>query len=289
MPSETTGGDPRRGSKRRPTAREVKLDAIHDQLTKSVAALVTGNDWRRALEFAARFRSRSFNNTVLIYVHQNAAYQAGLVPEPMPTYAAEFKQWLSEPSGDKGTVRIRDPRSGHWPFRQLDPGEPRVVATAGPWRATQVGRNGLGAAGRATPGARLGQLPDRLRRDPGANRCRPCSKARHPTACGTGWPHKSRYADSRLSGFQTRLRSAARTGSAALSAGDHPQTHPAIAVVHVSILFNRHHGSRRISAPIRLHDVFRLHIWIHKAKSKRPSPNGRGPLTCDDIGSGGRI
>ena len=56
----------------------MKLDAIHDQLTKSVAALVTGDDWRRALEFAARFRSRSFNNTVLIYVHQNAAYQAGL-------------------------------------------------------------------------------------------------------------------------------------------------------------------------------------------------------------------
>jgi hypothetical protein len=76
---------------------------------------------------------------------------------------------------------------------------------------------------------------------------------------------------------------------AALSAGDRPQTHPAIAVVHVSILLNRHHGSRRISAPMRLHDVFRLHIWLHKANSKRPSPNGKGPLTCDDAGSGGRI
>ena len=76
-------------------ARETKLDAIHDQLTKSVATLVTGDDWRRALEFAARFRSRSFNNTMLIYVQHYAAYQAGRVPEPMPTYVAGFKQWLS--------------------------------------------------------------------------------------------------------------------------------------------------------------------------------------------------
>jgi len=76
-------------------AREAKLDAIHDQLTKSVAALVTGDDWRRALEFAARFRSRSFNHTMLIYVQHYAAYQAGRVPEPTPTYVAGFKQWLS--------------------------------------------------------------------------------------------------------------------------------------------------------------------------------------------------
>ena len=76
-------------------AREAKLDAIHDQLAKSVAALVTGDDWRRALEFAARFRSRSFNNTMLIYVQHYASYQAGRVPEPMPTYVAGFKQWLS--------------------------------------------------------------------------------------------------------------------------------------------------------------------------------------------------
>ena len=75
-------------------AREGKLDAIHDQLTKSVAALVTGDDWRRALEFAARFRSRSFNNTMLIYVQHYAAHQAGRVPESTPTYVAGFKQWL---------------------------------------------------------------------------------------------------------------------------------------------------------------------------------------------------
>jgi hypothetical protein len=76
-------------------AREEKLKALHQKLTESVGALVTGDDWKRALEFAARFRSRSFNNTMLIYIQHHAAYQQGRVPEPMPTYVAGFKQWLS--------------------------------------------------------------------------------------------------------------------------------------------------------------------------------------------------
>jgi antirestriction protein ArdC len=76
-------------------AREAKLDALHQKLTQSVEALVTGEDWKRALEFAARFRSRSFNNTMLIYVQHYAAFGQGRVPEPMPTYVAGFRQWLS--------------------------------------------------------------------------------------------------------------------------------------------------------------------------------------------------
>ena len=63
-------------------AREAKLEALQQQLTASVGELVTGEDWKRALEFAARFRSRSFNNTMLIYVQHHAAYQQGRVPEP---------------------------------------------------------------------------------------------------------------------------------------------------------------------------------------------------------------
>lgn len=76
-------------------AREEKLEALQLKLTESVGALVTGEDWKRALEFAARFRSRSFNNTMLIYVQHYAAFEQGRVPEPMPTYVAGFKQWLS--------------------------------------------------------------------------------------------------------------------------------------------------------------------------------------------------
>lgn len=78
-----------------PTAREAKLEALQHQLSESVAALVTGEDWKRALTFAAQFRSRSFNNTMLIYVQHYAAYNEGRVPEPTPTYVAGFHQWRS--------------------------------------------------------------------------------------------------------------------------------------------------------------------------------------------------
>lgn len=77
------------------TAREEKLEALHRRLASSVEALVSGEDWHRALEFAARFRSRSFNNTMLIYSQHQAAYEAGRVTTPMPTYVAGFRQWLT--------------------------------------------------------------------------------------------------------------------------------------------------------------------------------------------------
>ena len=40
-------------------ARESKLDELHERLTGAVEQLVTGDDWRRALAFAARFRVES--------------------------------------------------------------------------------------------------------------------------------------------------------------------------------------------------------------------------------------
>ena len=76
-------------------AREAKLEALQQQLTLSVGSLVTGDEWKHALEFAARFRSRSFNNTMLIYVQHHAAFEEGRVAEPMPTYVTGFKQWIS--------------------------------------------------------------------------------------------------------------------------------------------------------------------------------------------------
>ncbi|GAA2074610.1 hypothetical protein GCM10009725_04010 [Aeromicrobium tamlense] len=74
---------------------EAKLETLQKQLTEAVGALVTGDDWRRALEFAARFRARSFNNTLLICAQHQAAYAEGRVPESFPTYVAGFRQWLS--------------------------------------------------------------------------------------------------------------------------------------------------------------------------------------------------
>ena len=74
-------------------ARDAKLDALHERLTSAVEQLVSGDDWRRALEFAARFRSRSFGNTLLIWAQHLDAFEKGLVPDPEPAYLAGYKQW----------------------------------------------------------------------------------------------------------------------------------------------------------------------------------------------------
>lgn len=76
-------------------ARDAKLDALHDKLTAAIERLVSGDDWRQALEFAARFRARSFNNTLLIRAQHQSAFEQGRVPQPMPSYVAGFKQWQS--------------------------------------------------------------------------------------------------------------------------------------------------------------------------------------------------
>ncbi|MGO1317666.1 MAG: hypothetical protein ACTMIR_11620, partial [Cellulomonadaceae bacterium] len=73
--------------------REAKLAAVHAQLADSVGALVTGEDWKRALEFAARFRSRSFSNVLLIRKAHGEAFEQGRVPSPTPTHVAGYRQW----------------------------------------------------------------------------------------------------------------------------------------------------------------------------------------------------
>ncbi|GAA1628389.1 ArdC-like ssDNA-binding domain-containing protein [Leucobacter chromiireducens] len=84
---------PRRTPEEVRAAREAKLDAVREQLNAQVEKLVTGEDWKRALSFAAKFRSRSVNNSWLIFAQHQAAWEAGRVPEPMPTYVAGFRQW----------------------------------------------------------------------------------------------------------------------------------------------------------------------------------------------------
>ncbi len=74
-------------------AREAKLDELHEKLTSAVEQLVSSDDWREALAFAARFRSRSFNNTMLIWMQHQAGFEAGRVPEPFPTLVAGYRQW----------------------------------------------------------------------------------------------------------------------------------------------------------------------------------------------------
>ena len=69
------------------------IDALQEKLTSAVESLVTGEDWRRAIEFAARFRARSFNNALRIWVRHSTAHDKGHAPHPTPTYVAGFHQW----------------------------------------------------------------------------------------------------------------------------------------------------------------------------------------------------
>lgn len=73
--------------------RQAKLEVMHERMVGEVERLVTGDDWRRALEFATKFRSRSFHNVLLIHLAHEEAYAHGLVPDPAPTYVAGYRQW----------------------------------------------------------------------------------------------------------------------------------------------------------------------------------------------------
>lgn len=112
--------------------RNAKIDALHEKLTGAVEQLITGEDWRRAMEFAAKFRARSFNNTLLIWVQNQGAYEAGLVPNPFPQYVAGFQQWKqlgrSVNSGAKGfqifaPVTAKVAVSDDGSYRRLEKGE----------------------------------------------------------------------------------------------------------------------------------------------------------------------
>ena len=74
-------------------AREAKLDGLQERLVGAVDGLVTGEDWQRAMTFAARFRSRSFNNTLLIWSQHLDAFDSGRVSVAEPSYVAGFRQW----------------------------------------------------------------------------------------------------------------------------------------------------------------------------------------------------
>ena len=114
-------------------SREAKLEALQEQLSEAVSALVTGEDWKRALTFAAQFRSRSFNNTMLIYAQHYSAYNEGRVPEPTPTYVAGFHQWLTLGRHvAEGPTRVRHPRARHCQIRLAEPLRCGFVASPRP-------------------------------------------------------------------------------------------------------------------------------------------------------------
>lgn len=69
------------------------LERANRALETGVAKLVSGDDWLRALDFAARFRSRSFANTLRIWVQHAEAHTAGRVSEPTPALVAGYQAW----------------------------------------------------------------------------------------------------------------------------------------------------------------------------------------------------
>lgn len=94
-PVSTKGASPvvHRSAEQIRVDRDAKIEALQTQLADAVGGLVTGSDWIAAMKFAARFRSRSFANTMLIGLQHAAAHDAGQVPDPIPTTVAGFKQW----------------------------------------------------------------------------------------------------------------------------------------------------------------------------------------------------
>lgn len=105
--------------------REAKLDELHERLTGAVEQLVTGEDWAEMLRFAAKFRSRSFNNVLLIWEQHAANFEAGRVPEPFPTYVAGYRQWQQlGRQVDKGQpgYQILAPVTGR--FASANPSDP---------------------------------------------------------------------------------------------------------------------------------------------------------------------
>ena len=72
-------------------AQDARLQQLHERLTAAVDQLVSGEDWKRALEFAARFRAKSFNNTLLIWAQHLDLYEAGRTSAPEPTFVVESR------------------------------------------------------------------------------------------------------------------------------------------------------------------------------------------------------
>lgn len=70
-----------------------KVEAAQLVLEREVAALVTGEDWRRFLGFQARLHSYSANNVMLIAAQHAAAFAEGWVAAPFPTWVAGFGTW----------------------------------------------------------------------------------------------------------------------------------------------------------------------------------------------------
>ncbi|WP_231581846.1 ArdC-like ssDNA-binding domain-containing protein [Cellulosimicrobium funkei] len=109
-------------------ARESKLNEAHERLAKAVDAMASADGYRRAIQFAARFRTRSFHNTLLIVLQHAEEFEAGRVPTAEPTYVAGYQQW------QRLGRRVMKGQSGYVILAPVTARYPTDSPAAGPWR-----------------------------------------------------------------------------------------------------------------------------------------------------------
>lgn len=141
-PVSTKGASPvgKRSVEQIRADRDAKVEALQAQLAEAVGGLVTSADWIAAMEFAARFRSRLFANTMLIRLQHAAAHDAGRVPEPIPDDGGRPQAMEDAgPVGGERPVRLYDPGTGDRPVGGSDSRRPGVVASTARRRETACG------------------------------------------------------------------------------------------------------------------------------------------------------
>jgi len=109
--------------------RQAELDAMHDRLVVGVSSLVDGEQWRAWLRVAAKFRTYSFNNTILLFQQR-----------PDATRVAGYKTWQSlGRQVNKGETGIRIFAPVPRRVDQVKPdGSPVVDAAGRPVRSVEV-------------------------------------------------------------------------------------------------------------------------------------------------------
>jgi hypothetical protein len=96
-------------------ARADKVAAALVALADAVAAITSGEDWRRFLEFQSKLHAYSANNVLLIAAQHAQAFEDGRVGTPFPAFVAGFNTWKAlgrtVEKGQKGYAVIAPMRS----------------------------------------------------------------------------------------------------------------------------------------------------------------------------------
>jgi hypothetical protein len=74
-------------------SRSDKIAATQAILVDAVAAIQSGDDWRRHLVLQSRLHAYSANNVVLIAVQHARAFAEGRAPTAVPSYVAGYSTW----------------------------------------------------------------------------------------------------------------------------------------------------------------------------------------------------